>query len=321
MLNLYLKIYKLTLHQLDIFIRDEIVSRYVIGSSPVKNFEYEKNIILKEKEVRLPSHIKDKIKRSRRRHFDSLGMNAILKSETYIRTKYVRYENSFLIGVYGSLKIAEKILCFIKSFLKSKLHINIFMDNTQVIDSYHNHIKFLGMVIYNVMSKNLYYKNSREIENEKRIRTKNKILKANKIKKIFKNTRINFIKLIERKKIHFEDIFTPLSGIKYREKIRKVIKILNFESNLHLEKEKFNENKFFMVDDSYRKDLIKIKKNYPIIKIDRVLVYNILRNLGIINSRKQPCCKANITSINDYNIILYFNKVGMGLLNWVSVSI
>jgi len=54
----------------------------------------------------------------------------------------------------------------------------------------------------------------------------------------------------------------------------------------------------------------------PIIKIDRDKVFAKLTAAGIINTKKNPACKANIATVSDYNIILYFNSIAHGLLSY-----
>jgi len=54
----------------------------------------------------------------------------------------------------------------------------------------------------------------------------------------------------------------------------------------------------------------------PIIKINKKKVYDKLLTNGIMNSKNNPCCKVNITSSSDYNIVLYFRRVMSGLLSY-----
>jgi len=54
----------------------------------------------------------------------------------------------------------------------------------------------------------------------------------------------------------------------------------------------------------------------PVIKIDKDKLYKKLMVNGIMNKKKNPSSKINITSSSDYNIILYYNSVAHGLLSY-----
>jgi len=54
----------------------------------------------------------------------------------------------------------------------------------------------------------------------------------------------------------------------------------------------------------------------PIIVLNRNKIYTKLMAASIMNSKKNPCSKANICSTSDYNIIQYFNRVANGLLSY-----
>lgn len=54
----------------------------------------------------------------------------------------------------------------------------------------------------------------------------------------------------------------------------------------------------------------------PIIKIDKNKLYERLMVNRIINKKKKPSSKIDITSSSDYNIILYFKNIAHGLLSY-----
>jgi len=124
---------------------NDIVKHYKKGLTPQINPEYKKNIGIKEFEKRLPLHLQDKIKRSRRRHVEKFGIKRIIESEQYTRIKYIRYVDDFIIGVRGSKKLAEKILIIVNSFLKSNLHLQLNLNKTKITDTYNGKASFLGM--------------------------------------------------------------------------------------------------------------------------------------------------------------------------------
>jgi hypothetical protein len=54
----------------------------------------------------------------------------------------------------------------------------------------------------------------------------------------------------------------------------------------------------------------------PVIKIDKDKLYKKLMTHGIMNKKKNPSSKIDITSSSDYNIILYYKSVAHGLLSY-----
>lgn len=148
-----------------------------------------------------------------------------------------RYADDFIIGVRGSQELAKKIKMLVNSFLKSNLHLQLNLEKTKITNTYSNKVRFLGMMIYNKYARDLPYRNSREIENLKRVKNKNQIIKSAKTKKILKNTRESFVKLLDRElknvykgqKSDIHDIFKPLYNESYRSKLRNVANLLNSE--------------------------------------------------------------------------------------------
>jgi len=223
------------LHELDVYIMNDIVKRYTKGEKPQINPEYTDKIGIKESEKKLPSHLQDKIKISRRRHVEKFGIKRIIESEQYIRIKYIRYADDFLIGVRGSRELANKIVTLINSFLKSNLHLQLNIDKTKITNTYNDKVSFLGMLIYNKYARDLPYRNSREVENAKRVKNKNKVSKLAKTNKILKNTRERFIKLLDMEiskdqkgqENFTKEIMSPFYNKSYRSKIREIINLIN----------------------------------------------------------------------------------------------
>lgn len=106
--------------------------------------------------------------RLKRREAHKLGLRYTKIDDSYIRVKYIRYADDFIIGVRGSKELTTKILKTIKFFLKSNLHLKINESKSEVTNTYSNKVPFLGMLIYNVSNKFIPYRKSRAIENYKR---------------------------------------------------------------------------------------------------------------------------------------------------------
>lgn len=125
-------------------------------------------ITLNKNEKKLSIHKKKQLLRLKRREAHKKGLRYTKIDESYIRIKYVRYADDFIIGVRGSKELAFKILNSTKFFLKSNLHLKINERKSEITHTYSNKVPFLGMFIYNVPSKLLPYRKSRAIENYRR---------------------------------------------------------------------------------------------------------------------------------------------------------
>jgi len=108
------------------------------------------------------------IARRKRRDAHKAGLRYTKIDENFIRIKYVRYSNDFLIGVRGPKTLVQKIFRSVIFFLKSTLQIHLNEEKSKCIDSFSNKISFLGMLIHNVATKSLPYRKSRALQNKKR---------------------------------------------------------------------------------------------------------------------------------------------------------
>jgi len=185
------------LHELDKYIINDLSKNYTKGEKPLVNNEYRKFMELKSAEKKLPLHILNTIKRPQRRQANKLGIKRVLESEDFVRIKYVRYADDFIIGIRGSINLAYKICDLVKNYLSSCLSLKLNMDKTRITDTYSNKAKFLGMEIFNKKSEDLPYRNSRAMENMKRALRKNKIKKEVNRKKALKQMRNKLIKSME----------------------------------------------------------------------------------------------------------------------------
>lgn len=177
------------LNKLDDYVIKEIKNKMEIGVRPKINPIYMSKIGLNAAEEKLPDHIKNKIKKSRRRHIQKLGIKRIIENEEFVRIKYVRYADDFIVGVRGSLELAKKIKNLIKNFLMGTLHLNMNDKKTKITNTYSDRAQFLGMYIYNMNAHDLPYRNSRMVENAKRTIRKNEVIRNSTNIKILKNTR------------------------------------------------------------------------------------------------------------------------------------
>jgi len=159
------------LTELDRFV-DKLRVRYETGQRATRNPEYHRLVRLSEAESRgLSRHDKARILEVRRREARAKGITPTLLDDNYIRIKYVRYADDFIVGVRGPKELARRIQKEISTFLKSQLHLSVNQDKTKLTHTYYNKARFLGTEIHNVPGANLPYRNSRRLENLKRKRT------------------------------------------------------------------------------------------------------------------------------------------------------
>jgi hypothetical protein len=214
-------------HELDAFLFN-VRKKYDKGLFPVFNKEFvEKIKLTEEEELRTSYEEKLKLFRMRKRMAEKIGLHKIIENEEFVRIKYTRYGDSFLIGIRGSLIIAKEILERVHEFMMNKLCIELHFDKTKVINSYAGKIRFLGFLISNKKDKDLPYKRSRELEKIKRVSYRLKIKRLNAKNRILKATRENIVKLLgkESEKIGVSAI--ELLGKKnYRETIRKLSEVV-----------------------------------------------------------------------------------------------
>lgn len=157
-------------HDLDVYIKKEIIDRYKKGTKATKCLDYQQAISFTNEEKKASLQKRKQIARRKRRDAHKAGLRYTRIDGNFIRIKYVRYADDFLIGVRGPKTLVQKILRSVIFFLKSTLQLNVNEEKSKCIDSFSNKISFLGMLIHNVATKNLPYRKSRALQNKKRKR-------------------------------------------------------------------------------------------------------------------------------------------------------
>lgn len=186
------------LHEFDVFM-ETLKTKYHKGKYLTPNLEYLKKIDL-GKCARILSHeLQDKIRRGNRRQLFNKGIKPYLHDDNYIRLKYIRFADDFLMGVRGSKKIAEKIKTESNNWLEMNLHLKSNEKKTLLTYGIGNKVKFLGFYLFHVSYNQLPYRNSRRMEKIKRIRNRVLARKAEANKKIQKRLKIDLIKIIKKK--------------------------------------------------------------------------------------------------------------------------
>jgi group II intron reverse transcriptase/maturase len=186
------------LHELDVFMVN-LEKKYHKGKYPTLNSEYYKKLELSKYIRTLTNDTQNKIKRSRRRQLFNKGIKPYLHDGNYIRMRYLRYADDFLIGIRGPKPVAEKIKTEMVNWLKMNLHLNLNMKKTHLTYIVGNKIKFLGFYLYNIPYNQMPFRNSRRIEKFKRVKNRLLAYKAAAKKKLSKRIRIDLIKIIKEK--------------------------------------------------------------------------------------------------------------------------
>ena len=70
-----------------------------------------------------------------------------LRDPNYIKVKYARYADDFVIGISGDKKFAIEIMNKIKDFIRSDLHLNISNEKSCLISIVHRQASFLGFLL------------------------------------------------------------------------------------------------------------------------------------------------------------------------------
>ena len=155
-------------HDLDIYIKKEIIDRYKKGTKATKCLDYQRAISFTTEEKKASLQKRKQIARRKRRDAHKAGLRYTKIDGSFIRIKYIRYADDFLIGVRGPKTLVQKILRSVTFFLKSTLQLNVNEEKSKIIDSFSNKVPFLGMLIHNVATKKLPYRKSRALQNKKR---------------------------------------------------------------------------------------------------------------------------------------------------------
>jgi len=130
------------LHELDVYM-EEIIYKYTKGKRKKENPLYTK---LYGKRVQLKKNgdyngAKYLLKQMQKLH-SSNDMD-----ENYIRVKYVRYADDFVIFIIGSKELAKEIRSEIDNFLKNRLKLELNLEKTVITNLKDERIRFLGYEI------------------------------------------------------------------------------------------------------------------------------------------------------------------------------
>jgi group II intron reverse transcriptase/maturase len=134
------------LHELDIKL-DEIIEKYTKGkgrryNSAYRHLQYRKSKlfklynITKNKEIlKLAKDIKNEMQKIPSKN---------PTDQNYIRIRYIRYADDWIVGIIGSKKLAKSIMDEIAEFLQNELKLTLNSEKTKITNIRERSITFLG---------------------------------------------------------------------------------------------------------------------------------------------------------------------------------
>lgn len=173
----------------------QLIQKYHKGKKASINSEYVEESTITEKDLsKIPEEkqttqlIRRMINQKKRQALKK-GLRYTLFDDNYIRVKYVRYADDFIVGVRADKKTVNKIKKEIILFLKSSLHLQVNENKTQIFQTYCEKVEFLGMKIHNVPTKHLPFRRARHLEQIRRNKSRivnRKLAMQNRRSKVFR---------------------------------------------------------------------------------------------------------------------------------------
>jgi group II intron reverse transcriptase/maturase len=129
------------LHELDAFV-EQLQAELEKGRQRRPNHEYE---LISDRRYRLAKAGKADTEEFRRLGTQMRNLPSLDTCDpNFVRIKYVRYADDWLIGVIGSHELAEEIKNRIGAFLKDKLALTLSQDKTRITNARTEEAEFLG---------------------------------------------------------------------------------------------------------------------------------------------------------------------------------
>ncbi len=130
------------LNELDIYM-NKVCTQYNKGARRKQSLEYHRMVCNRHNYLK-----RGKKKEAKRLHRKILQTNPADSFDTnYIRVKYVRYADDFLVCIIGSKKLAEEIKLRITEYLKNNLKLELNQQKTFITNLKNEKVKFLGYEI------------------------------------------------------------------------------------------------------------------------------------------------------------------------------
>lgn len=157
------------LHELDIFVENELITKWNTGDERkfVSGYQNRKNLTTKQKELLDQIYIegvREVVQAHKHNMWVKGGLGARDQSDPdFKRLHYVRYADDFLFGFTGSREEAEHIKTAVTEFLSTRLDLKVNEAKSAIYHSSDKNILFLGYYIKYLPPKRTLDKN-KEIE-------------------------------------------------------------------------------------------------------------------------------------------------------------
>lgn len=177
---------------------EQLILKYNKGKYPTENRTYKQAVEISDKEKF--NKTTAQINSLKKRKILAARKNGILPSvtdEKYIRIRYVRYADDFIIGVRGPRELATKILEEIKTFLKSELHLSVNEEKTRITHIYSDKASFLGMHISCPPANQVSFRKAAHVERFRRLALRVSMKFDQAEKKLAKDRLRNFTQAIK----------------------------------------------------------------------------------------------------------------------------
>ena len=264
----------------------------------------------------------------------------------FIRVRYVRYADDFLLGIAGTKEMVMKIRDRLTTFVKSDLMLTL--TGGEITHIAAGKVDFLGVVISAVPFSKFPRRFGKILEKKKRVKNRIKLQKKVREERILKTVRTALKKALKgnsnaKKDVNAAELNKKIEAIRnlvsqdndfsveyiniYKDFITALSKTIIFVPD-HLKKTLATleqeihdwENDLSVVKGSPkevykqlvgRSDAFPPQINAPLLEIR-----NKLKDRGIISNSNKPKAIGRLIHSSDSDIVSWYNSVGRGLLNY-----
>jgi hypothetical protein len=264
----------------------------------------------------------------------------------FIRVRYVRYADDFLLGIAGTKEMVMKIRDRLTTFVKSDLMLTL--TGGEITHIAAGKVDFLGVVISAVPFSKFPRRFGKTLEKKKRVKNRIKLQKKVREERMLKTVRTALKKALKgnpnaKKDVNAAELNEKIEVIRnlvsqdndfsveyinvYKDFITALSKTIIFVPD-HLKKTLATleqeihdwENDLSVVKGSPKEVYKQLVGRYdafpPQINAPLLEIRNKLKDRGIISNSNKPKAIGRLIHSSDSEIISWYNSVGRGLLNY-----
>jgi len=264
----------------------------------------------------------------------------------FIRVRYVRYADDFLLGIAGTKEMVMKIRDRLTTFVKSDLKLTL--TGGEITHIAAGKVDFLGVVVSAVPFSKFPRRFGKTLEKKKRVKNRIKLQKKVREERMLKIVRTALKKALKgnpnaKKDVNAAELNEKIEVIRnlvsqdndfsveyinvYKDFITALSKTIIFVPD-HLKKTLATleqeihdwENDLSVVKGSPKEVYKQLVGRYdafpPQINAPLLEIRNKLKDRGIISNSNKPKAIGRLIHSSDSEIISWYNSVGRGLLNY-----